>query len=181
MRKKLPYILLTIVLFIQICVPVGMIVYQKIDSNLAEAKGEKFRFALSHLSYSNQGKLSFVVDTKSERKMERLYAEIEVSDDGFVKLNLTDNKPENNHYIKSASEYKFKFPINEIDTGYYDNVYSMIFYNTNSDYDYNPTIGYCKEAYLEAYVYKGRVDGAKIYIDGLAAEEYLSILNDKLK
>ena len=177
MRKKLPYIFLAIVIFIQICVPVGMITYHKIDSNLAEAKGEKFRFVIDRLSYSHEGKLYFVINSRSEWKWEDKYAEIEVAEDGFVNLILTDNKPEGNYYITSSSEYNFEFPIDEIDTEYYENIYSM---ELHRYYDYNE-FGYYDEAYLEAYVYKGRVGAPEIYIDGMEADEYLAILDEKIR
>ena len=177
MRKKLPYIFLAIVIFIQICVPVGMIVYQKIDSNLARAKGEKFMFVIDRLSYSHDGKLHFDINRRSEWKWEDAFAEIEVAEDGFANLILTDDKPKSKYYIKSSSPYTFEFPIDEIDTDAYENIYSM---ELNKYYDYNE-FGYYNEAYLEAYVYKGRVDAVKIYIDGMEADEYLKKLDEKIR
>lgn len=182
MRKKLPYIFLAIIIFIQICVPVGMITYQKFDSNLAEAKGEKFRFHIDHLSYSPQGKLYFDVDTRDmEWEWEQTYAEIEIDEDSFAKLVLKDKKPRINYYIRSSDPYYFTFPISEIDTDSYVYLYGMDFQKDYSDYDYNTPFGYYKEAYLEAYVYKGRVGSPKIYIDGMEAYEYLAILDEQIR
>ncbi len=181
MRKKLPYIFLAIIIFIQISVPVGMIIYQKIDSNLAETKGEKFRFYIDRLSYSHEGKLFFDVERKSPWMWEHTYAEIEVDEYGYAKLPLTDKKPNGNNYIKSSYPNEFEFPINEVDTDFYEYLYSMDLHKDYSEYDYNTPFGYYKEAYLEAYVYKGRVGSPKVYIDGIDANEYLSLLNEYLK
>lgn len=181
MRKKLPYIFLAIIIFIQICVPIGMITYQKIDSNLAEAKGEKFRFYIDYLSYSPQGKLYFDVDTRSPWKWDHTYGEIEVDEEGYAKLILAEKKPKRVYYIKSAYPHEFEFPVSEIDTDSYVYLYGMDFQKDYSDYDYNTPFGYYKEAYLEAYVYKGRVGNPKIYIDGMEADEYLAILDEQIR
>lgn len=182
MRKKLPFIILVIIMFVQICIPIGLITYDKIDSSLAEIKGEKFRFNLNYLSYDgNQGKLYFSVDTRSSWMWESNYAEIEVCEDGLVKLLLTNKKPEGDYYIKSKYPNEFTFPLSEIDTDSYENLYNMEFCKDYSEYDYYTPFGYYKDAYLEAYVYKGRVGAPKIYIDGMEADEYLSMLNESRK
>ena len=182
MRKKLPYIFLAIIIFIQICVPVGMITYQKIDRNLAEAKGEKFRFYIDNLSYHpgpNNGILFFAVEERTPWEWGCIYTDIEVDEDGYVILNYSEKKPKGNYYIRSSEHKDFYFPITSVITATYDHLYDMTFNKNYSDY-YTP-FGYYNEAYLEAYVYKGRVGAPKVYIDGMEADEYLSMLNEKIK
>lgn len=184
MRKKLPYIILAIIMFIQICVPVGLITYQKIDSNLAEAKGEKFRFYIDNLSYHpgpNNGILFFAVETRTPWKWDCIYADIEVDEEGYVILNYSEKKPKGDYYIKSSEHKDFYFPIDEVKTNSYEHLYEMYFNKDYSDYDYYTPFGYYKEAYLEAYVYKGRVGAPKVYIDGMEADEFLSDLNESIK
>lgn len=181
MRKKLPFIILAIIIFVQICVPVGLIIYHKIDSTLAETKGEKFRFHIDYLSYSIEGKLFFDVDTKTQWMWEHIYADIEIDEEGYAIFNLSKEKPDSNYYIKSSQPKEFYFPVTDIKTDTYDHLYSMTFNKDYSDYDYYTPLGYYKEAYLEAYVYKGRVGAPKIYIDGMEAEEFLSNLNETIK
>ena len=184
MRKKLPYIFLAIIIFIQICVPVGMITYHKIDSNLAEAKGEKFRIDISHLTYHSNGILFFDVEARNPWKWGCIYAEIEVAEDGYVTLNYSEKKPKGNYYIKSSEHKDFYFPLTEIKTDSYDHLYDITFNKKYSDY-FSSINGvenfYFKEAYLEAYVYKGRVGAPKVYIDGVEADKYLAILDEEIK
>lgn len=184
MRKKLPYIFLAIIIFIQICVPVGMITYQKIDSNLAEAKGEKFRFYIDSLSYHpgpNNGILFFYIEERTPWEWGCIYADIEVDEEGYAILNYSEKKPKGDYYIKSSEHKDFYFPITEIITESYYHLYNIELQKDYSDYDYNTPFGYYKDAYLEAYVYKGRVGAPKIYIDGMEADEYLSMLNENIK
>lgn len=182
MRKKLPFVILAIIIFIQICVPVGLITCYKIDSNLAEAKGEKFRFYIDNLSYHpgpNNGILFFAVEERTPWEWGRIYANIEVDEEGYVILNYSEKKPKGDYYIKSSEHKDFYFPITSVITDTYDHLYDMTFTKSYSDY-YIP-FGYYKEAYLEAYVYKGRVGAPKVYIDGMEADEYLSLLDQDIQ
>lgn len=182
MRKKLPFLILSIIIFIQICVPVGLITYHKIDSNLAEAKGEKFRFYIDNLSYhpgSDNGILFFAVEERTPWEWDRIYADIEVDEEGYAILNYSEKKPKGDYYIKSSEHKDFYFPITSVITKTYDHLYVMTFNKNYSDY-YTP-FGYYNEAYLEAYVYKGRVGALKVYIDGMEADEFLSNLNESIK
>lgn len=194
MRKKLPFIILSVIMFIQICVPVGLITYQKIDSNLAEAKGEKFRFHIDNLSYHpgpNNGILFFAVEERTPWKWGCIYTDIEVDEDGYVILNYSEKKPKGDYYIKSSEHKDFYFPIDEVKTNSYEHLYEMHFNKKYSDiyvstpgiYVSTPGIEdfYYEEAYLEAYVYKGRVGAPKVYIDGMEADEFLSDLNESIK
>lgn len=184
MRKKLPFIILAIIMLVQICVPVGLITYHKIDSNLAEAKGEKFRFDIGYLSYYSNGLLFFDVEERTPWEWGCIYAEIEVAEDGYVTLNYSEMKPKGNYYIKSSEHKDFYFPITEIKTDSFEHLYDITFNKKYSDY-FSSITGvenfYFKEAYLEAYVYKGRVGAPKIYIDGIEANEYLSMLNENIR
>lgn len=187
MRKKLPFLILSIIIFIQICVPVGLITYHKIDSNLAEAKGEKFRFYIDNLSYlpgPNNGILWFSVEERTPWEWGCIYTDIEVDEDGYVILNYSEKKPKDNYYIKSSEHKDFYFPITSVITETYDHLYDMHFNKKYSDiYVSTPGIEnfYYEEAYLEAYVYKGRVGAPKVYIDGMEADEFLSHLNESIK
>lgn len=187
MRKKLPFVILAIIMFAQICVPVGLITYQKIDSNLAEAKGEKFRFYIDNLSYHpgpNNGILFFAVEERTPWELGCIYADIEVDEEGFAILNYSEKKPKGNYYIKSSEHKDFYFPIDEVKTNSYEHLYEMHFNKKYSDFYVSvPGIEkfYYEEAYLEAYVYKGRVGAPKVYIDGMEADEFLSLLNQNIQ
>ena len=182
MRKKLPIILLCVLIFIQICVPAGMIVYNTIDTNIAQAKGEKFRFRVDNISCWRDGYIHFSVSSITWNPGKAIYADIEVDADGYAHLNLTETKPLHNNYVKSSAKDSFYFPVDYVRTKEYPNIDYMLFYQNYSD-TYTPTgiDHYYNEAYLEAYVYKGRVGNLILYIDGLEAEEYFSNLNAKIE
>ena len=181
MRKKLQFILLSILIFIQICVPVGMITYNAIDSNIAEAMGEKFRFRVDNIRCLNDGYIHFSVSSIIWNPGKTIYADTEVDADGYVTLNLTEIRPEHNNYVKSSDRDVFYFPIDYVRTKEYPNIDYFQLYKNYSD-TYTPTgiDHYYNEAYLEAYVYKGRIGKLVLYIDGLEAEEYFSNLNAKI-
>ena len=181
MRKKLPLILLCVLIFIQICVPVGMLTYHTIDTNIAEAKGEKFRFRVDNISCWRDGYIHFSVSSIIWNPGKAVYGNIIVDEEGYATLDITETKPEHNNYVKSSAKDSFYFPVDYVRTKEYPNIDYMLFYQNYSD-TYTPTgiDHYYNEAYLEAYVYKGRVGNLILYIDGLEAEEYFSNLNTKI-
>ena len=181
MRKKLPLILLCVLIFIQICIPVGMIIYNKIDSTLPETKGEKFRFHVENIFYID-GHVHFNIKEYQHSSAKTIYAEVKVDDDGYADLYLAKKRPDGNYYVKSQYKDSFSFPVSYVKTNDYPFIGDRDFYKNYWD-DYTPTgvDGYYTEAYLEAYVYKGRVGKPVLYIDGLEAEEYFSNLNAKIE
>lgn len=182
MRKKLPFILLSVLIFIQICVPVGMIVYNRIDSTLAETKGEKFRFRVENIIYDNGGYVHFNTKEYNHTSDITIYAEVKVDDNGYADLYLTKKRPDSDYYVKSQYKDGFYFPVPFVITKDYPFIGHRDFYKNHSD-TYTPTgvDNYYNEAYIEAYVYKGRVGKLVLYIDGLEAEEYFANLNAKLE
>ena len=181
MRKKLPLILLCVLIFIQICVPVGMIIYNRIDSTLPETKGEKFRFHVENIFYID-GHVYFNTKEYQHSSAKTIYAEVNVDDDGYADLYLEKKRPDGDFYVKSRYKDSFSFPIPYVITKDYPFIGERNFSKNYWD-TYTPTgvDSYYTEAYLEAYVYKGRVGNAVLYIDGLEAEEYFENLNAKLE
>lgn len=180
MRKNLRIIILIIVIVLQLCVPAGMIAYKTAETNTIIENGELFKFKIDSMDY-NDGKLEIDIDTFDD--WGNLYAEVQTSITGYAELILTETKPQGSIYIKSSDKYEFDFPVDVIKTDKFSNLDHIYLFQKKGDekwWDY--ALSYREIyniAYLEAYVYEGKVVPVGVYINGVKANTYLSRMNEE--
>ena len=179
MRKKSGLIILILIMVLQLCVPAGMIIYKITERNTIIKNGLYVKIELESFTYSN-GKL--LLDTPlPDDGWDMLYAELEnVSTTDFYKLQLVADKPAHDFYIKSSQESYFELPVNKIKVDNFENIDYIHFLKISEDDDWWDKIFFkkFKRAYLEAYVYQGKVYPKAVYIDSKEANEYLAKINE---
>ncbi len=182
MRKKSGFIMLIIIIVLQLCVPVGMIVYKTAETNAITENGELVKFKISSMTYS---KGAVEIDIITYNDWGNYYAEIEKTDTGYADLVLTDVKPEGDIYVKSNDKYEFDFPVHQIKTENFSKLeYVYLIQKTGNEDWWDKIIAnheLYSSAYLEAYVYKGKVVPVGVYINGIDINIYLSRLNEEKK
>lgn len=174
MRKNRGFIVLIVIIILQLCIPVGMIVYKTTENTRTEENGVLCRFEISSMTYKD-GELEFDIDIATYDDPGKNYAEIETNISGNAQLTLTDEQPDDPFYIKSSDKYAFDFPLSVYKTEKYENL-ERIYLSKKTDDDSLFTFSNhyrYNSAYLEAYVYNGSVSIVNIYIDGVEADEYL--------
>ncbi len=178
MRKKSGLIILILVMVIQLCVPIGMVAFEVIENNTIIKNGLCVKLELESFSYSN-GKLHF--DLPSDYEWGTKYAQlVHNGTTGYYEIQSTKGKPEGDFYIKSDDFDYFEFPINSIEVSKYENLDYVHFVKENEDDDWWDKLlhNQFRRAYLEAYVYKGKVIPVAVFIDGVDADTYLERLNE---
>lgn len=181
MRRKLPLIILITIMLVQLFIPAGLIMYQNSSEETTQTKGEIFIFEIHNIAYSNK-KLTFNVKLPYGIADNR-YLIAENNGGDFSTLTYTNEKPETEYYIKSDERGFFSFPVNHITTDEYKNLETAIFFKLTEPDEYTEAdegFVYFTEAYMYAYVYKGKISISKVFIDGIEAKEYLQQLNDNL-
>jgi hypothetical protein len=186
---------------LQLCVPAGMIGFNHAYKALAERYGSLCKFPVSTVVYTgdyggevepslsfdiampgNSSDYDFFTET-GELESAKPYAVISTGSDGFAVMSLTEERPDTDTYVKSIENlYSFEFPANtmEIKGPTYKN--SVSFAQGDAEYSrrfWGPLLYLFDEAYLEAYVYKGRVYVKEIYVDGVAIESKLAEVMEK--
>lgn len=176
MKNKLRIIILVVVIVLQILLPVGMIIYENVTSGYTTEKGEIFRFRLERVTCSEY---SIIFSVENPTVWGVKYAVLENDQDGFAVMTGSNKKPSGNNYIKSKSK-RFDFPVNTIETDEFKGKLKMItLYSSRvySDLEKADLDGwremFFKEAYVEAYVYKGEVVPIAVYVEGLPLKEFV--------
>lgn len=181
MRKKLRLIILIVIIIAQICVPVGMVVHKNVSIISAREKGEKYKFNLKSVTYSD-GYVDFSVDYPYVSGGN--YAALEKDENGYAVFTMLVNKPKENNYIKSGYYGGFSFPVTGIETEKFKNITDRIWLCSWNDlgdiYSAEDDWVCYNESYLEGYVYKGTVVADSVYIDGVEIDEFLKELNNNL-
>lgn len=183
MRKKSGLIALILVILFQLCIPTGMVVWEVTENNRIVKNGLCVKLELESFSYSN-GKLHLDTPPLPDDGWNMQYAElVHNAATGYYELQLISNKPTHDFYIKSSQKTYFEFPANKIKVDKFENLDYLLFFKENEDDDWVDKLLYnqFKRAYLEAYVYKGKVIPVAVYIDGKEADEYLNRLNENRK
>lgn len=182
MRKKSGFIILISIIVLQLCVPVGMIAYKTAETNSIIENGELVKIKISSMTYT-EGLVEFDIITYNDWGM--YYAEIQKSDTVYAELVLTDIEPKGDIYIKSNDKYEFDFPVQQIKTEDFSNLeYIYFIEKTGNESWLDKAIAFHELynfAYLEAYVYKGKVVPVGIYINGIDINTYLSRMNEEKK
>lgn len=177
MGKKSRFVILIVIIIAQILVPVGMTSYKSITNEQTCQKGETFKFYLNYIVY-NDGSIKFEV--AQPYPWGAKYVSLKTDENGYAEFELLVEKPEGDNYIKNPGRYSFVFPVDEIETRKYENIRGSIRFYSMADYGYLNNEYYFEEAYLEAYVYKGNVVPACIYVDGMPLDEQLEQINNNL-
>ena len=182
MRKKSGFIILIIVIVLQLCVPAGMIAYKTAETNAITENGELVKIKISSMTYT-EGVVEFDIITYDD--WGNFYAEIQETDTIYAKLVLRETKPEGDFYIKSNDKYEFDFPVRKIKTEDFSNLeYIYFIEKTGNESWWDKIIAFHElydYAYLEAYVYKGKVVPVAVYVNGVEINTYLSRLNEAEK
>ncbi|MBQ8209875.1 MAG: hypothetical protein IJZ35_04775 [Clostridia bacterium] len=177
MRKKSGLIVLILVIVLQLCVPAGMIIYKNAEHNTIVENGELCKFKIKDMYY-RKGKLDINIETYDDWAMQ--FADVQADSIGYAELLLTDTKPEGSIYIESSDKDEFDFPVEAIKTEEFENLEYVYFFEKTGEEDWWDELIHemYNRAYLEAYVYEGKVSPVAVYIDGVEANVYLSRLNE---
>ena len=183
MLKKYGLGLLIAVIVIQLCVPVYMIVNVFAASYQAEKYGTEYKIPLDHIAVDEEsGFLYFSVryyaDESYYNYMHEPYTSLTEGEDGFAVVKPVYDKPAHSSYIKNKKDgYAYIFPADRISVGkpkYTDALWLLDEFNEDDDQWYSGTIVYYSEAYLQAYVYNGKISVKNVYIDGIPANQFIA-------
>lgn len=185
-NKKLLGMLLALIIFIQLAVPTGAVLYAKrTGHNLAAAPTYKFR--ISNLYYGNNGEgwVDFMINDIN--RYGKKYAVVNTDDNGFARLDFTSDKPNGSNYIKNEGHslnfyvdlYKEGSCLNDIPV--FERIDSVSFTSDSGQLSVDPD-GYMvvgtDEMYLEAKVYNGSILPQRIIVDGGNLYDVLSFYSN---
>ena len=175
MLKKYCLGLLIAVIIIQLCVPAGMIISTFAVSSQAEKYGTEYKIPLDYISFNeDNGFLHY--NTYGYRY--EPYISVSEGVDGFAVLTSVSEEPENSSYIKNKkSGYSYQFPVDRIHVGKLkraDKLWLLDERNEDDERWYEGTIAYYSKAYLQAYVYNGKISVKDVFIDGVPAKQFIA-------
>ena len=183
MSKKSGTVMLVAVIALQLLFSVRTAYLR--DANAREAKkhGTLYSFEIESLSYSTNSDLSYTVECSKlfsgyvHRYNGTAYVAVSEGEEGFADMVQCFGAPEGSSYIDIDEHGNFSFPANSIDVGIISGFSNAFFVKENSYYSDNPNNIVFKSAWLEAYVYNGKVFPVEVYIDSVTAREYITQLS----
>lgn len=179
MLKKHGLALLIAVIVIQLCVPLGMVMSTVAASSKAEKYGTEYKIRLSYIRYDiKHGAINY------DYYLGYLYSQyftVSEGEEGFAELTPVSEKPEHSSYLEfEKSGYHYVFPSNRFYVGKLKNV-NALWLDDSQEEDfmtpYNEFVAHYTEAYLDCYVYNGKISVKELYIDGVPAKEFIAIID----
>lgn len=192
MNKKLLSVFLALAIIVQLAFPVGALVSAKVFENNFEKYGRVYKIKLSSLNYDcnalaingeEVGTVYYELEADlSDDDFSAYYAQVTVSDDGYAKLEFSNNKPTGNNYLKNQY-WKFTFLEENLQIKRFGKINGVSFVKAETGYEYYVYEAIRKKVndlYVEAKIYKGKGVALDFYVDGEKLEDVLSDLNNRL-
>lgn len=184
MREKIKRIITVAIVLLQLSVPAGLIIMQRVETNLIEKYGQSFIFEATRFHFFN-GHMNMYLLTNGEwlEMNDKIrYMIVDKDENGKTVYTATDTKPEGDNYIDTRIDrYDGEsFPNIFIDTQIYENLNDIVLVKTATVQppDSDEHLVYYKDVTAEAKVYKGKIIITQVYIDSIDYETYFEKLNE---
>lgn len=182
MLKKHGLALLIAVIVIQLCVPLGMVMSTVAVASQAEKHGTEYKIRVINIRYDKKhGAINYDLGYWLHDK----YLTVSQGEDGFAVLSGSE-KPENSSYLEGEElAYSYKYPAPRFYVGKLKNLNDLWLSDDPLEEDcmtpYNEFVAHYTEAYLDCYVYNGKISVKELYIDGVPAKEFIANIDTNVE
>lgn len=188
MKNKKGTIILSIILAVQLIIPLSVWSYESYKNKELEEKGQEIKVNIDYVDY-DEGRIEFQV-VKLDGYLYKDYSDevvvFEVGEDGFATFKTTSELPGTDLYVSVNSLartyrqgwcFKYKSAVTSAQNEY--DYYQL--YNKANECE-NIASGFCEGPETQVYavfkVYKNRFKVVNIYIGGMAVDEVIEKYNN---
>ena len=186
MKNKKGMIILSIILAVQLMIPLGVWGYETYKNKELEEKGQEIKIFVDRVNYDEH-----IIEFHISNEADILYGDnkyivFEDSEDGFSTLKTVENIPTTDLYITQNKLYSWYhsnwcFEYESEITKEQDGYDYFVLYDREIEKE-NITLGNCEGPETVAYaifkVYKNRFKVDNVYIDGLPVDTVIEMHNN---